>query len=73
MPFFDLELTDDQKGKIKKTTNQAVAGVMVLTDGEHDSVREALKFISREDIKISAEDLVVMAVEGKLIGQAIMW
>jgi hypothetical protein len=46
---------------------------MVLTDGAPHTVREALEFVARPDVPLSAEDLVIRAIEGRLIGNAIVW
>jgi hypothetical protein len=82
MPFITIRFTEDQANEVgeKLELKNIPEGIMVLTDGCRETVQEALRFIntvqnpiSTEEFLVRAEDLLVRAVEGKLIDSAIMW
>ena len=73
MPFVNIELNDEQIKKIRKETGEEFEGFSVLTDGSRSTIKEALRFVDRREVPLSAEDLLVRAIEGKLVGNAIVW
>ncbi len=75
MPFVNIDFTKEQAKEVAEQLEkkELPEGIMVLTDGTRETVHEALKSIEKAKIPVTTEDLLIRAIEGKLIGNAIVW
>lgn len=73
MAFVGIDLSESDAKRVSAQLGQRVRGVGWLTDGSKETIQEALKYLETLDAPVKVEDLLVRAVEGKLVGQAICW